>query len=61
VHDDLYAVRMTHKGDEHLETEWLVEPVKGSMLALPINIMAVDAKGKAARILISGPDNITFH
>jgi hypothetical protein len=44
---------------EGLEAEMLVEHTPVGMMQLPINVMIVDAKGEAVRVLIT-PEGATF-
>jgi hypothetical protein len=42
-----------------LEAEMLVEHTPGGMMQMPINVMIIDAKGEAVRVLVT-PEGATF-
>ena len=45
---------------KHLKVQILVEPRQDQMLSLPVNIIIVDARGEATRVVITN-GGTTFH
>lgn len=55
-----YARYTANKEEDHLDYELLGEYTEGLKFILPINIIAIDVKGNAARGVIS-TEGVVFH
>ena len=60
INGSIMGARYVQHGGRGLDAEFLVEHTVDDMMMLPMNIMIVDAKGEAVRVLIT-KEGVTFH
>jgi hypothetical protein len=61
INGSIYGIRITPTDGTENKVETIAKSFERSGFALPVNIMVIDADGKAALVVLSKEGTLTFH